>query len=81
MLIAFNVALCNENDKTFFNPLLERVQSLGIELKSGMAVALDMARIIYYMLRRNEPYRGQNGGLTERKLKGMGRRALNGLRN
>jgi hypothetical protein len=32
-------------------------------------------------LRRDEPYRGANNGLTERKLKSMERKALNGLRN
>jgi hypothetical protein len=26
-----------------------------------------MARIIFYMLKRGEPYRGVNGGLWERK--------------
>jgi len=46
-----------------------------------VAVAHEMARIIYFMLRRGEPYRGENGGMTERKLKNMGIRALNGLRN
>jgi hypothetical protein len=33
------------------------------------------------MLRRDEPYRGSDRGLTERKLKSMERKALNGLRN
>jgi transposase len=46
-----------------------------------VAVAHEMARIICFMLKRNEAYRGQNRGLTERKLKSVGRRALNGLRN
>jgi len=81
MLLAFTVALCNETDKTYFKPLLERVQSWGFELNSVVAVAHKMTRIVYFMLRRSEPCRGQNGGLTERKLKGMERRALNGLRN
>ena len=39
------------------------------------------ARIIYFMLKRNKPYRGVNRGLWERKLKSMEKRALNGLRN
>jgi hypothetical protein len=46
-----------------------------------VAVAHEMARIVYFMLVRGEPYRGENRGLTERKLKNMGARALNGLRN
>jgi hypothetical protein len=33
------------------------------------------------MLRRDEPYRGVDRGLWERKLKIMEKRALNGLRN
>jgi len=41
------------------------------EKSAVVAVAPEMARIIYYMLRRNEPYRGQNRELTERKLKAM----------
>ena len=32
-----------------------------------VAVAHEMARILYFMLVRNEPYRGENRGLTERK--------------
>jgi hypothetical protein len=40
-----------------------------------------MARIMYFMLVSGEPYRGENRGLTERKLKNMGKRALDGLRN
>ena len=46
-----------------------------------VAVAHEMARIMYFMLVREEPYRGENRGLTERKLKGMGKKALDGLRN
>jgi transposase len=46
-----------------------------------VAVAHEMARIMYFMLVRGEPYRGENRGLTERKLKNMSKRALDGLRN
>jgi transposase len=46
-----------------------------------VAVAHEMARIMYFMLVRSEPYRGENRGLTERKLKNMGKKAFNGLRN
>jgi hypothetical protein len=49
---------------------------------SGCAVvAHEMARIMYFMLCRDEPYRGENRGLTERKLKSMSKKAFNGLRN
>ena len=44
-------------------------------------VAHEMARIMYFMLKRNEAYRGVKRGLWERKLKRMEKRALNGLRN
>lgn len=45
-----------------------------------VAVANEMSRIIYFMLKRNEPYSGENRGLTERKLKEMEREELRGLR-
>ena len=37
--IAFKVAPCNENDKTYFKPLLERVHGLGIRFKAVLADA------------------------------------------
>jgi transposase len=37
--LAFTVAPCNENDKTYFKPLLESVQSLGIRFKAVLADA------------------------------------------
>ena len=46
-----------------------------------VAVAHEMARIMFFMLSRNEPYRDADVGLVERKLKNMGKRALDGLRN
>jgi len=49
--------------------------------KAVVAVAHEMIRIVFYMLKRSEAYRGENRGMTERKLKSMGRKALNGLRN
>jgi hypothetical protein len=36
--------------------------------------------IMYFMLSRGEPYRESNAGLTERKLKSLGKRAFDGLR-
>jgi hypothetical protein len=44
--------------------------------KAIVAVAHEMARIIYFMLRRDEPYRGANNGLTKRKLKSMERKSV-----
>jgi len=49
--------------------------------KAVVAVAHEMIRIIFYMLKRGEAYRGEDRKVTERKLKSMERRALNGLRN
>jgi len=51
------------------------------EEKAVVAVAHEMARIIYFMLKRNEPYRGMREELTERKIKDMESRALRGLRS
>ncbi len=45
-----------------------------------VAVAHEMARIMFFMLVREEPYWGEDRGLTERKLKGMGKKAYDGLR-
>ena len=44
------------------------------------AVAHEMARIMYFMLVREEPYMVEDRGLTERKLKNMSKRAYDGLR-
>jgi hypothetical protein len=46
-----------------------------------VAVAHEMARIIFFMLSRDESYRGENRGLVERKLKNMTPPPLVGLRN
>jgi hypothetical protein len=46
-----------------------------------VAVAHEVARIMYFMLSSGEAYRGENRGLTVRKLKGMGKKAFSGLRN
>jgi len=67
------------------DPRLRRLFERHSRRKGGKsavaAVAHEMARIMYFMLKRNEPYRGVNRGLWERKLKSMEKRALNGLRN
>ncbi len=39
MPLAFTVAPCNENDKTYFKPLLEKMHSLGIRFKAVLADA------------------------------------------
>jgi len=39
-----------------------------------------MARVMYFMLKRNEPYRGVDRGLGERKLRSMEKSALSGFR-
>jgi len=46
-----------------------------------VAVAHEMARVLFFMLSRDEPYRDADGGLVERKLKNMSKRAFDGLRN
>ena len=61
--------------------LYERYSRRKCKEKAVVAVAHEMARIVYFMLKRDELYRSANNGLTERKLKGMERKALNGLRN
>ena len=48
--------------------------------KAVVAVAHEMIRIVYFMLKRNEPYRGENVELTVKKLKRMESRASIGLR-
>ena len=37
--LAFTVAPCNENDKLYFEPLLERVHSLGVRFRAVLADA------------------------------------------
>ncbi len=39
MPLAFTVAPCNENDKVYFKPLLEKVHSLGVRFKAVLADA------------------------------------------
>ncbi len=64
-----------------FQGLYERVSRRRGAGCATVAVAHEMARIMYFMLSRDEPYRGADGGLVERKLKNMSKRALDGLRN
>ena len=60
--------------------LYERYSRRKGKEKAVVAVAHEMARIVYFMLKRGEPYRGMNRRLAERKLKDLERRALHGLR-
>jgi len=57
------------------DPRLRRLYERHSRRKGGksavVTVAHEMARIIFFMLKRNEPYRGVNRGLWERKLKSM----------
>jgi hypothetical protein len=64
-----------------FRGLYERVSRRRGAGCAVVAVGHEMARIMYFMLSRNEPYRDADGGLVERKLKKMGKRAYDGLRN
>jgi len=64
-----------------FGDMYERVSRRRGKGRAVVAVAHEMARIMYFMLMRGEPYRGENRWLTERKLKGLGKRAFDGLRN
>ena len=50
-----------------FRGLYERVSRRKGARCAVVAVAHEMARIIYFMLSRNEPYRGEDRGVRERK--------------
>ena len=63
-----------------FQKAYKRVSRRGGKGKAIVAVAHEMIRIVYFMLRDNAPYRGQNVELTLRKLKRMEGRASIGLR-
>jgi len=63
-----------------FNKTYKRVSRRGGKGKAVVAVAHEMIRIVYFMLMRDEPYRGQNVEMTTRKLKTMEDRARIGLR-
>jgi transposase len=61
--------------------MYEKVSRRGGKACAAVAVAHEMAMIMYFMLVRGEPYRDSNRALTERKLKSLGKRAFDGLRN
>ena len=64
-----------------FRGLYERVSRRRGAGCAVVAVAHEMARIMYFMLSRNEPYCDADMGLVERKLKSMSKKAYYGLRN
>ncbi len=73
---------CAHNARRFdprFKRFYDRYSKRRGHGKALVAVAHEMIRIIYFMLRDNEPYRGQNVELTTRKLKRMESRAKIGL--
>jgi len=75
---------CAKNGCRFdagFKRFCERYSRRKGKGKVLVAVAHEMLRISYNLLKRNEAYRGENRRLTERKLKSMEKRALSGLRN
>jgi len=47
--------------------------------KAVVAVAHEMLRVVWFMLKRGEPYRGEKRGLSWRKLKRLERVALGGF--
>ena len=63
-----------------FKRFYDRYSKRSSKGKALVAVAHEMIRIVYFMLRDNEPYRGMNVEMTTRKLKSMKYRASVGLR-
>ena len=63
-----------------FKRFYERYSRRKGKGKAAVAVAHEMIRIVYFMLKNNEPYRGENVEMTTRKLKSMKYRASIGLR-
>jgi hypothetical protein len=47
--------------------------------KAVVAVAHEMLRIVYFMLKKNESYRGEKRDLSWRKLKRLERKGIAGL--
>ena len=73
---AHNARLHDARFKRFY----DRYSKRRNKQKALVAVAHEMIRIVYFMLKGNEPYRGQNVEMTTRKLKSMKYRASVGLR-
>ena len=62
-----------------FREFYERYARRKGHQKAVVAVAHEMLRIVYLMLRRNEPYRGGDSRLRRRKLKRLEGKAVAGL--
>jgi transposase len=68
---------CRYDDR--FREFYERYSRRHGGQKAVVAVAHEMLRIVWFMLKRGEPYRGGRKGLSERKLKRLERLACSGL--
>ena len=71
-------------DEFRFKNNREGIEGFALKLKGfrdgvRVAVAHEMLRIVWFMLKRNEPYRGERSDLSRRKLKRLERCALVGL--
>jgi transposase len=62
-----------------FKEFYERYSRRKGDKKAVVAVAHEMLRVVYFMLKRNEPYRGEKRGLSWRKLKRLESVALGGF--
>jgi len=62
-----------------FREFYERYAKRRGDKKAVVAVAHEMLRIVWFMLKRNEAYRGERRGLSWRKFKGLERVALGGF--
>jgi len=62
-----------------FREFYERYSRRKGHQKAIIAVAHEMLRIVYFMLKRNEAYRGERCDLSRRKLKRLERFSLSGL--
>lgn len=76
MVQAAHVArLHDERFKEFY----ERYSKRKGDQKAVVAVAHEMLRIVYFMLKRNEAYRGEKRDLSWRKLNSLERKGIVGL--
>jgi transposase len=62
-----------------FREFYERYSGRKDPQKAVVAVAHEMLRIVYFMLKRSESYRGEKRGLSWRKLKRLEQKSIAGL--
>jgi hypothetical protein len=62
-----------------FKEFYEKYSKRKGNQKAVVAVAHEMLRIVYFMLKRNEPYRGEKRDLSWRKLNSLERKGIVGL--